>query len=126
LKKLYIYIYIIYIRTYVYAYVYTHIVHTYIHTYICVYVHSMGIKRRILLRHFCYLLRTALGDDATKVMVLQRPSNPSRYVTPGIYGQSWRRLFIIFCPELCRTHAHAGAARREESGSEAVERWGRR
>lgn len=36
----------------------------------------MGVKRRILLRYFCYLLRTALGDDATKVMVPSETEQP--------------------------------------------------
>lgn len=48
----------------------------------------IGVTGEILLRHFCYLLRAALGDDATKVMVPSETGNSTRYVTLGIYGQS--------------------------------------
>jgi hypothetical protein len=63
-------------------------VYTDIHIDVRVRMSHIGVTGKILLHHFCYLLRAILGDDATKVMVPSETGNSiRRYVTLGIYGQ---------------------------------------
>lgn len=92
----------------------------YIYIYICIYV---GVKRRILLRYFCYLLRTALGDDATKVMVPSETEQPeSLRDARDLWSVVTTTFYYFLSNAVSRAHARFGAGRREGSGSEAVGR----
>lgn len=84
-------------------------VYKYVGIYVCI---DIGVTRSILLRHFCYLLRPALGDDATKVMVPSETKQPeSLRDARDLWSVVTTTFYYFLSSALCFEHTRARAQR---------------